>query len=513
MLNCCKRAFRSIRPTFAAVLVAFIPCFPACAQQVGGLAAAGPQVHVVRSVIGAKGEARNGTFVMTEPRTTFYVPDDREVIVYFEWEGAKGAHHCEGNVRGPNNEFATMSSFDYTATQPRFAGFWKVPLSESSPAGSWVFESKVDGEIAGSITFQIIAAAKPADLEKTRPIPTPAEMYRQAIAATVEIEKLDDKGRLVRKASGFFLKEGVVVTSFRSIEGATALRLHASDGKFIEHPGVVAWNRHQDWALLSTDLKSANGLRLSDSKTWNIGDHCTWLNTRSDGTRILSDGQIVGSKAPAAYGERIDISGVYDSVSLGGPLFNDLGEVIGILGGALPDSLLNGYASQSQADASEATFASTGGIAVSSVLLPKSLPSSASTLQDVWDQGDMMVPVTNSKYILFGMLSQGQAIKGKKFTPGERDLKVTFRRSDNIAGVLMHFANSENFKATIAMHLYDLDNHSLAMGNPEKLSVTRGQLSERLWQFPIANLQPGIYRVDIEIDGRVAWRQFFKITD
>ena len=293
----------------------FCASSPTQAQQAGGLAAAGPQVHVVRSIVGAKGEARNGAFVMTEPRTTFYVPDDREVIVYFEWEGVKGVHHCEGSVRGPNNEFATMSSFDYTASQPRFAGFWKVPLSESSPSGNWVFESKVDGEIAGSVTFQILAAAKPADLEKNRPIPTPAEIYRQTIASIVEIEKLDDKGHLLRKASGFCVKDGVVVTSFRSIEGATALRLRLADGKIFNHPGILAWNRRQDWALLSIDSEPVSPLHLSETKAWNIGDHCFWLSTKTDGTRILSDGQIVGTKDPSSFGERIDISGVYDSVS------------------------------------------------------------------------------------------------------------------------------------------------------------------------------------------------------
>jgi hypothetical protein len=111
-----------------------------CAQQAGGGAApTSAQVRVIRAIAGAKGEVRNGTFVMTEQRATFYAADDREVIVYFEWESTRGVHHCEGTVRGPNGEFASMSSFDYVATQTRFVGFWKVPLSEGSPAGAWTF--------------------------------------------------------------------------------------------------------------------------------------------------------------------------------------------------------------------------------------------------------------------------------------------------------------------------------------------------------------------------------------
>jgi hypothetical protein len=161
------------RTTFVSLLcvtgstLSLFPTAAASAQQAGGAAAptASP-VRVIRAIAGTKGEVRNGVFVMTEQRSTFYATDDREVIVYFEWETTKGVHHCEGTVRGPNGEFASMSSFDYVATQTRFIGFWKVPLSEGSPAGAWTFESKVDGQPAGQIPFQVVAAAKPASIAR-----------------------------------------------------------------------------------------------------------------------------------------------------------------------------------------------------------------------------------------------------------------------------------------------------------------------------------------------------------
>jgi hypothetical protein len=140
---------------------------------------------MIRSVVGAKGEQRNGSFVMTEPRSVFYIPEDREVIVYFEWEGPKGNHRCEGMVKRPSGQFATMTSFEY-ATQPRFAGYWKMPLSDSTPTGNWIFESHVDGELAGQATFQVVSNTKPADLPIIRPrfsLPPPrstsCELLRQ----------------------------------------------------------------------------------------------------------------------------------------------------------------------------------------------------------------------------------------------------------------------------------------------------------------------------------------------
>jgi hypothetical protein len=376
-----------------------------------------------------------------------------------------------------------------------------------------VFESRVDGEAAGQVSFQIVAAARPADMIKERLLPTPAEVYTKTTAATVDVEKLDVQGHVLRRSSGFFLKDGVVVTSFRNIDGATTLRLRLPSGKELAAPAIAAWNRRQDWVILAADDKANPFLKLADGKNWNIGDHCYWLTVKTDGSRILSDGQIVGLKPPSSWGERIDISGVYDSAGQGGALLNDQGEVVGILGGALPESFLNSYFSQSQADASEIVFSSTGGIAIAASLLPLTLPGTRVTLQDLWGKNLMMPQVINSKRILFGMLTQGGKITGKKPVPGERDFKVRFQRGDASASAVIHFENSESFKSIAVTKLFEVDNQLVASGKPEKLNVNRGEPAERMWQLPLTNLPSGIYRVDIELTDGVAWRQYFQLTD
>jgi hypothetical protein len=181
------------------------------------------------------------------------------------------------------------------------------------------------------------------------------------------VENLDDHGHLLRRGSGFFIKDGTFVTFFRTIEGAHGLRLVLASGKEISTSSVAAWNRRQDWAVLSVAAKCMPSLQLAGAKTWTIGDHCSC----------------------------------------------DRGEVIGVLGGALPDSLLHGYQYQSLGDTSELAYGLTGGTAASSTLLPQALSVLPVTLQDLCSDGQMMVPVTNSKFVLFGMLSQGEQIKGK----------------------------------------------------------------------------------------------------
>jgi trypsin-like peptidase len=486
----------------------------AFAQQIGG-AAIGSQVRVVRALVGAKAEARNGAFVMTEPRSTFYAPEDREVIVYFEWEGPKGVHHCEGSVHGPGGESASMSSFDYIATQPRFGGFWRVPLSQGTPPGAWTFETKVDGKAAGQVSFQVAVAVKPSGIGIIVPVqslPTPSDIYAHAVAATVDVEKLDAEGHAIHHSSGFLLKDGAVVTSFRGIDGAASLRLRLSNGEQLPSPLIATWDRRQDWALLTTSSKTSTPLKLAEPKTWKIGDSCYWLDVKTDGSRILSDGQIVGLKSPSLWGDRIDFSGVYDPAGMGGALLNDQGEVIGILGGALPESFLNSYAPQLQSD-SELAFYTVGGIAVAANLLPQSLPSSPTSLQDLWAKGQMTPPLVNSNYVLYGMLTRAIKTTDTKPPAADRDNQYRFQRGDANAGAFVHFANTTAFKSTVILKVYDMDNHVVVSSGSEKVSVNRGEHAERLWQLPIAKLPAGIYRVDVEVADGVAWRQYFKLLD
>ena len=73
------------------------------------------QFRVVQSGSGSKGEQHGDDFVMSDPRTTFRYPGDKQVIVFFEWEGPTGVHHFEGTWRSPDGKVASVSDFDYEA--------------------------------------------------------------------------------------------------------------------------------------------------------------------------------------------------------------------------------------------------------------------------------------------------------------------------------------------------------------------------------------------------------------
>ena len=49
-------------------------------------------IHVLRFAAGPAGVEEKGNFRLTEERSTFSRTSDRELIVFFQWEGSPGPH-------------------------------------------------------------------------------------------------------------------------------------------------------------------------------------------------------------------------------------------------------------------------------------------------------------------------------------------------------------------------------------------------------------------------------------
>jgi|HubBroStandDraft_6_1064221.scaffolds.fasta_scaffold11815_3 hypothetical protein len=336
---------------------------------------------------------------------------------------------------------------------------------------------------------------------------------KPAMAAAVWVEKLDAAGNTLKRSSGFIVKDGRVATSFRSIDGATSLKLIFADGKEFRTSKLAGFNRYQDWALIPIDDKSYPALQALSSKTWKAGDHCSWLDVKPDGTRTLTEGEIASLQSTPPWGDRITLSGKFSYAALGGPLLDAQGHVIGVLGGALPDAYVRAVDASTPAAPADPddVYEGAPGTAVAGNLIPQTLLAAPRELKVLWENGDMTVPRTNSKYVASGMMSVGSKESKKK--AGEHVAKVDFKKSDASAIVVLSFDKSEAVKTTAQIKLYDFENHPVAAGEVEKISVKKGSGAEQNWDVPVAQLPAGIYRVDIVVGDGVAWRQYFRIAD
>lgn len=221
--------------TLTARLGAASPQQPGAGQAQG----AASQFRVIRALSGSKGKTQANVFEIQDPRDVFHVPEDHQIIVYFEWEGPPGTHHAVGSWRSPDGKVVLNSEFDLSTQGTHYIGTWTLAIPESITPGLWALEAQIDGQPAGTKTFEIVSIHIPAP-PTPPPMPTPGEIYQRAAAASVFITSLDGNGEIISRGLGFFVDKNVVLTAFQMIDGASSLRVDLADGSHVTVNGVVA---------------------------------------------------------------------------------------------------------------------------------------------------------------------------------------------------------------------------------------------------------------------------------
>ncbi len=477
----------------------------ATAQQ-GGVAAAEPRFHLVRSIAGPRGVERDGRFVVEDARSTFYVPADKQVVIYFEWDGPIGPHHVEGFWKGPGGKTVIFSEFTYEAKQKRFGAYWQLDLADTIAAGMWTLEAHVDGELAGVHTFQIVAAPKPADTKPARPLLTPAEVYQRILKASVFIDSLNAQGELVRRGSGFFVQDGLVLTAFQVIDGAAKLRLLLPDGRSSETAEVAAYNRLQDWAVLKAALAAPGKLTAAVAKSWAVGDRCFSLNVPAPGSRVIVDDNVIGTNAFPQVGERLNLAAPTAADADGAPVVNEYGELIGVLGGLLYPGAGGGIEGYIVA-------AHQGGLATPINLVQRPSPDSpVKSLAELDASGQFVPRLKKQPELLYGALDSSFPLRsGELLTT--RESKTEFSRKDGRFAVALMWNPRVKVRGEIALTIYDLNNQALIRTKPSRMKLNAGEYIRSLWSLNIAQLPVGGYRCDVFEDGAPIWRAYFRVIE
>jgi S1-C subfamily serine protease len=487
----------------------------ATAPPAGGVKPSESKYHLVRSVSGSKGTQQGGRYIIEDPRTIFYIPDDRQVVVYFELEGPLGQHHLEGYWKNPEGKVAAINDFQYEATEKRFGAYWTLLVAESAPTGLWTLEAHVDGEVVGTHTFQIVAAPRPANAIPARRILSPAETYQKALASSVFVRALDSKGQPAGTGSGFVLAEGQVLTAFQVIDGAGHLSVALPDGRRVETDQLLAWNRRQDWAILKVDTGKAPALPRAQPNSWNVGGRCYTLDSSAEGGRVIVETTIIGTNTWAGAGERLNVSSVVGPAAAGAALVNEYSGVVGIVGGSLipgARSLDAGMVAWYSEAVVNFGGPLRGGLAVPITLVPKpSTDAKSTTLDELRGTGQFILPMTARGNVLYGTLAKSIDRKGPIARPV--DQKSVFSRRDPTVGVFVSWEPKSKIKSTDSLRVYDLDNRVRIESKAARTELRPGQPSFTFTEIPTADLPPGIYRLDILLGDEVAWRMFFRITE
>jgi hypothetical protein len=445
---------------------------------------------------------------MEDPRSVFYIPSDRQVIVYMEWDGPIGKHHLEGFWRNPAGKVTVMNDFDYEAKTTRFGAYWILALTEGADNGNWTLEAHVDGELAGTHAFQVLNAAKPAGTESSRKMLTPAQLYEQALQANVVIEKFDRAGQKFGEGSGFLMEPEWIATVFECIDGASKLRVTFSNGTRFETDQLAGWNRRQDWAVLKANPTQLAKLKKAEANSWSVGDIASYLDIAAEGNRVIANVSIDGKNSFPSAGMRLNISAGPTERAVGSALLNEWGEVIGIVTrGLVPGA--------SEVSLVDLRMLPRGGLAVPVSLVEGLNAGAARTPLDILEsKGEFLAPVTAGRNIVSAQLARTLDKRGGIAYPSEGG--NVFSKKDSAVYVYVFWDGKEKVKGMLTMRVFDVDNRLLnksMLVKPLKFSLNKGEQKTATWEFGMGTLPPGIYRVDVWLDDAPAWRTFFRVTE
>ncbi|HUR20488.1 MAG TPA: hypothetical protein VMZ90_06745, partial [Vicinamibacterales bacterium] len=256
-------------------------------------------ITVLNVAAGSGGREERGTFVLNDERSVFNRTDDREVVVLFRWGGTPGAHKLIAQWRSPDGGMTSNSVVDYQAKDPRFGAYWTLPLTPSTPLGSWSIEATVDGLPAGRFTFEVTDRKVPSAVTK-RPL-SEAELYARLNPAFVILERLAAGGRTLNLAAGV-INERSLYTALSAIDGASQVRVHAEGRAVTTVTSLVAWHRSEDWAVATAGGPSADPLPLAAADSTKVGDRCYSMEGSVTSGRVLTACNITGlRRAPESY--------------------------------------------------------------------------------------------------------------------------------------------------------------------------------------------------------------------
>jgi TonB family protein len=208
-----------------------------------------------------------------------------------------------------------------------------------------VHASQIRGE---SLLAQQMQATSPVTTTTQSPTTAPVSQSPQATPAQTPSSELgnleakvrpsviwvttfDPKGNLLRTESGFFISpDGRFVTTAHAIEGGVNAVAKTADGGIYNVSGVLTVSKSVDLAVLKAEVKPQKLLRFLDlNKTGEL----------SVGARVAVVGSaLAGNEGTAREttitgqsSDRLEIAGATAASSVGAPVVNENGDVIGIV--------------------------------------------------------------------------------------------------------------------------------------------------------------------------------------
>ena len=193
---------------------------------------------------------------------------------------------------------------------------------KQSPSIPPISSATQSPNIAASVTPSV--EAKPAQPASSDSAKVETTVQPSVIWVTV----FDSKGNLLRTESGFFISGGGrFVTTARSIEGGVNAVAKTGDGGIHNVTGILTASKELDLAILQADVKKVPFLELNKNTNLPAGAGVVVVGS----ALAENDGHARQITIAAHDAARLEIAGAIPPSSVGSPVVNETGQVVGVV--------------------------------------------------------------------------------------------------------------------------------------------------------------------------------------
>jgi TonB family protein len=184
-------------------------------------------------------------------------------------------------------------------------------------------------------TTQSPAAAAATQSPQATPGQTPSSelgnLEAKVRPSVIWVTTFDPKGNLLRTESGFFITaDGRFVTTAHAIDGGVNAVAKTADGGIYDVSGVLTHSKSTDLAVLKAEVKPQKLLRFLDlNKTGEllVGGKVAVVGSALAGNEGTARQATIAGKSS----DRLEIAGATAASSVGSPVVNENGDVVGIV--------------------------------------------------------------------------------------------------------------------------------------------------------------------------------------
>jgi TonB family protein len=206
--------------------------------------------------------------------------------------------------------------------------------------------SQITGETPSAQSPSRLVASTPVQSPSSSPSRIQAAQAKAGQRSTLDLSRLensvrptvfwitvfDSSGKLLRTETAFFISsDGKFITTARAIDGGVNAVAKTADGGIYNVSGILAASTTLDVAVLQADVKNVPFLTLKRSPNFEVGTRVGIVGSGLAGSADAARETTISAQQP----ERLEIAATLSPDSIGSPVVDASGEVVGvvILGG------------------------------------------------------------------------------------------------------------------------------------------------------------------------------------